>query len=442
MKNTAPNAQAVPHVTLDETVSRMQRETLHDVVAGHVPRTLRSFGDLHDFRDANCYGGFCEDKISDPLIAAFGGRTADEALPDGFSDYMNTAQSRVDTWLFNGALERESLPPGWRAAGELTKEEFDPWGWQSESPLYELNVRANGVPSLGLMVLQEDAKFIGVHGGVKMDPVDSAKEAAEQATHWGLENGWSDEVMRMAQWPETVQRSTEGLLTSDHSLLAGPAVIPEKGEFTQSHLKASSKPIRTDTVFGDAPEPEGGLWRNMATFENALANKLLARPGSVVAIGTDAWMLREVGDHQVLHHATLTEDGLTDEMSRFDFGLEWVDQDAGALEAHNSLLMRANDEFDQHVTSEAVVIDKAVFSQGSIDPNGPKDCASEGRYNGAVVEVKEGVVTQRINRAGDTVRHDANKLNSVPVLGMVVDIQYRQGRGQVGAPGHDKGQGR
>lgn len=168
MQNKNPKTQSAQPVTLDETVRRMQLEILHDVVAGHVPRTVGSFGELHDMRDANTYGGFCDDAVAGPLIAAFGGRSVDEALPVGLTDFMNAAQARVDTWLFNGALERESLPSGWSLADDQTQEAYDPWGYKSAKPLYLLKVREKGVPTLDLSVLQDGDSFIGVHGDVKL----------------------------------------------------------------------------------------------------------------------------------------------------------------------------------------------------------------------------------------------------------------------------------
>ena len=44
--------------------------------------------------------------------------------------------------------------------------------------------------------------------------------------------------------------------------------------------------------------------------------------------------------------------------------------------------------------------------------------------SGRVVDIANGVVTQKINRAGDTVQHDATKLSAAVTVGDVVDIKY------------------
>jgi len=55
----------------------------------------------------------------------------------------------------------------------------------------------------------------------------------------------------------------------------------------------------------------------------------------------------------------------------------------------------------------------------------------KGVFSGMVVSVEDGLVTQRINRAGDVVRHDASRLSAAAVVGHVVDISYADERGLV-----------
>jgi hypothetical protein len=85
--------------SLDEVVQSMRHEVLVDIALGRVPDSVRSFSKLHDYVDANGYGGFCEDRFLASLIDAFGGRDAGEALPDKLMALMNDAQSKVDEWL-------------------------------------------------------------------------------------------------------------------------------------------------------------------------------------------------------------------------------------------------------------------------------------------------------------------------------------------------------
>lgn len=59
-----------------------------------------------------------------------------------------------------------------------------------------------------------------------------------------------------------------------------------------------------------------------------------------------------------------------------------------------------------------------------------------------VLKVADGFVTQKINRAGETVQHAMSSLSGPVVLGSVVDIKYQGGVGQVSGPGQALGKGR
>ena len=73
---------AYPHV------ERMKREILADVRKGVVPVTCKSFSELHDYVDANCYGGFCEEGFDETKV-----------------DAVNAAQNAVDLWIKAGGLK-------------------------------------------------------------------------------------------------------------------------------------------------------------------------------------------------------------------------------------------------------------------------------------------------------------------------------------------------
>lgn len=55
----------------------------------------------------------------------------------------------------------------------------------------------------------------------------------------------------------------------------------------------------------------------------------------------------------------------------------------------------------------------------------------EGFHCGKVIGIEGGIVTQKINRYGDTVRHDASQLSLFVEIGDVVEIRYRDGTGTV-----------
>lgn len=90
--------------TLEATIQRMKTEILADVRAGRVPKDVSSFSQLHDFVDANEYGGLCEDRLSALLIVHFGGRDSNEGLPDGLVRYSNDAMNSVAKWIVDGGI--------------------------------------------------------------------------------------------------------------------------------------------------------------------------------------------------------------------------------------------------------------------------------------------------------------------------------------------------
>lgn len=67
---------------IDRVVERVQTEILEDIASGRVPSTVASFSELHDYIDANDYGG------SD---------TYDLSLAE-----INEMQKQVDAWLKDG----------------------------------------------------------------------------------------------------------------------------------------------------------------------------------------------------------------------------------------------------------------------------------------------------------------------------------------------------
>lgn len=59
------------------------------------------------------------------------------------------------------------------------------------------------------------------------------------------------------------------------------------------------------------------------------------------------------------------------------------------------------------------------------------EAIKDGTYFGIVLCVEAGFVTQKVNREGATVRHDAANLSAAVNIGDVVNIQYRGGTGKV-----------
>jgi hypothetical protein len=93
--------------TLGETIRCMKDEILSDVRAGKVPADVKSFSELHDYVDANEYGGFCKEAFSAALINHFGGRDENEGMPDGMMNYTNGAQNAINQWIKAGGISEQ-----------------------------------------------------------------------------------------------------------------------------------------------------------------------------------------------------------------------------------------------------------------------------------------------------------------------------------------------
>lgn len=90
-------------ITLSEIIARMKREIRTDVRCGRIPDNVKSFAELHDYVDANSYGGLCDDATFGQLSAQFG-RGRDDDMPSGMSDFITAAQNSVNDWLATGNL--------------------------------------------------------------------------------------------------------------------------------------------------------------------------------------------------------------------------------------------------------------------------------------------------------------------------------------------------
>lgn len=89
---------------LKKIIERMKHEVLVDVKTGQVPTTVKTFAELHDYVDANKYGGFCEDKFANALIENFGGLDEKTGMPQEMLDFINAAQDAIDAWIKEGGL--------------------------------------------------------------------------------------------------------------------------------------------------------------------------------------------------------------------------------------------------------------------------------------------------------------------------------------------------
>jgi hypothetical protein len=70
---------------VQRAVTRAMQEIVRDTQAGILPPEVRDFSTLHDYVDANGYGGFFEEEYQDVSI-----------------EFVAEVQDRVNTWLEHG----------------------------------------------------------------------------------------------------------------------------------------------------------------------------------------------------------------------------------------------------------------------------------------------------------------------------------------------------
>ena len=94
-------------ITVEQSVERAKQEVLTAIhgVGPAERQAIDCFEKLHDYWDANCFGGFCEDAVADELIAQYGDRDADGGMPQGMLDHINATQDAVDEWIKQGGLK-------------------------------------------------------------------------------------------------------------------------------------------------------------------------------------------------------------------------------------------------------------------------------------------------------------------------------------------------
>lgn len=75
-------------MSTDFVIERGKREIMADVRNGTIPSTAADFSELHNYVDANGYGGAFEDDA--------------HAVED--VDFWNAVQDALDLWIKSGAL--------------------------------------------------------------------------------------------------------------------------------------------------------------------------------------------------------------------------------------------------------------------------------------------------------------------------------------------------
>lgn len=92
---------------VDAAVEQAMIEIEDDISDGTVPADVPDFSSLHDYVDANCYGGLCDGEDG-PWHYLWAIRDANDS--PAIIDFGNAVQSRVDAWLRAGRPQKEGTP--------------------------------------------------------------------------------------------------------------------------------------------------------------------------------------------------------------------------------------------------------------------------------------------------------------------------------------------
>lgn len=93
-----------PESFIKNAIARAKAEILQDVMFGPIDGPVKSFADLHDWVDANCYGGLCDDLFSElgnVLFPRAKGEDDDTIYSQSLMDVANKIQDSVDDWIRN-----------------------------------------------------------------------------------------------------------------------------------------------------------------------------------------------------------------------------------------------------------------------------------------------------------------------------------------------------
>ena len=102
---TRYKVEMTPDQFIDLAFEISCEEVLEYAADGRVPCTVATFSELHDYMDANCLAGLCDDSLG-PIFEAIFGREGDDTgwFSDGFIAAVNTLQDRVHQWIVSGGV--------------------------------------------------------------------------------------------------------------------------------------------------------------------------------------------------------------------------------------------------------------------------------------------------------------------------------------------------
>lgn len=83
-----------------ETLARAKHEIIMDVLGGIVPHDVKGFAELHDFTDANKFGGAFD-------LFSVGSDGTDEFMERECA-FWNRVQDAIDAWIKSGDMVKEA----------------------------------------------------------------------------------------------------------------------------------------------------------------------------------------------------------------------------------------------------------------------------------------------------------------------------------------------
>ena len=99
---------------------------------------------------------------------------------------------------------------------------------------------------------------------------------------------------------------------------------------------------------------------------------------------------------------------------------------------------RAKDIGERELKEMAVEVSQLIREKC---PKEEQESVSKGQYSGKILDVADGLATQRVGRGGEVVLHSVSRLSEPVIIGAVVDIVYTGGKGVVGGVGRGIGIG-
>ncbi|SPS02218.1 MULTISPECIES: hypothetical protein [Cupriavidus] len=104
MTATATKLTAEQEVFVANAIELGKAQIQQEIASGRIPPTVKTFSELHDFVDANEFGGLCADEGDLPRL--FPRITESDA--EAFCEAANQVQQALDTWLASG-MEKASI---------------------------------------------------------------------------------------------------------------------------------------------------------------------------------------------------------------------------------------------------------------------------------------------------------------------------------------------